>query len=136
MVCWCVCLVGCAVCLARAGASLILTVSLSHSGDSPLLTSHWREDRPPSTGERLAPLCHNHGGTTMTSTPVRDSKRDLTQVWRNGKIIFNISIRLKPAGSGLSRQDLLALKTGAVRFHETVSPFWVSIPFTGCRNWG
>jgi len=63
----------------------------------------------------------------MTSTPVRDSKRDLTQVWRNGKIIFNISIRLKPAGSGLSRQDLLALKTGAVRFHETVSPFWVSI---------
>ena len=124
----CVCAGGGAVCLADCGASLILSVSLSHSGDSPLLTSHWREDRPPSTGERLAPLCHNHGGTTMTSTPVRDSKRDLAQVWRNGKIIFHIFMRHKPAGLGLSHQDRLVLKTGGEIFHKTISPFLVSIP--------
>ena len=52
MVWFCVWYVGGAVCLAEAGASLILSVSLSHSGDSPLLTSHWREDRLPGSAWR------------------------------------------------------------------------------------
>ena len=31
------------------------------------------------TGERLAPLWPNHGGIAMTSTPVRDTRREV--VW-------------------------------------------------------
>jgi len=47
-------------------------------------------------GERLAPLWLNHGGITMTSTPVRDTGRDggeECEVW----------------GSSIARQDLAIL---------------------------